>query len=396
MQDTLLQGAEDALSRILEETKDLDMLAAVGLPVRSKWDHKLYNCAAVLCKGELLGLVPKTCIPNYGEFYEARWFTSGAELDTMAELCGQNVPLSYNLIWECETMPELVVGVEICEDLWAAQPPSTALARAGATLILNLSASDELAGKAAYRRSLVSVQSGRLVCGYVYADAGEGESTTDLVFAGHNLVAENGALLAENRFDTGLTVSEIDVGKLIFERRRMNTFAPPRRDPMAEAHAIGIGRSSFTLELEDTALTRPIGKNPFVPEDGADRRERCEEIFTIAALGLKKRLEHTSASCAVVGLSGGLDSTLAPPSPPGLSTCWTGPGQTFWPSPCLASAPPPAPNPTPRCWPSASAPISARWTSARQCGSTSRTSASPWRTCRSHSRTARPGSALRY
>ncbi len=311
LQDTLLQGAEDALAYILEQTKELDMLTAVGLPVRNRWDGKLYNCAALFCGGELLGLIPKTHIPNYGEFYEARWFASGAELDTMVKLCGQNVPLGYNLIWECETMPNLVVGVEVCEDLWAPEPPSVALARAGATLILNLSASNELAGKAAYRRQLVVGQSARLLCGYVYADAGDGESTTDLVFAGHNIIAENGALLKETRFATGLAVTEIDVDKLIFERRRMNTFAPPKRDPMKEAHAIGVGRSSFPLKVEGTALTRPIPKNPFVPEEGADRRERCEEIFTIAALGLKKRLEHTHASCAVVGLSGGLDSTLA-------------------------------------------------------------------------------------
>ncbi len=311
LQDTLLQGAEDALAHILEETKDLDMLTAVGLPVRSKWDHKLYNCAAVICKGELLGLVPKTHIPNYGEFYEARWFASGAELDTLVNLCGKNVSLYSNVVWECETMPNLVVGVEICEDLWSVQPPSIAMARAGVTLVLNLSASNELAGKAAYRRQLVAGQSGRLVCGYVYADAGEGESTTDLVFAGHNIIAENGAVLSEVRFKTGLTISEIDVDKLVFERRKMNTFAPPRRDPMEEAHAIGIGRASFFLDLSDTALTRPIGKNPFVPADHGDRKERCGEIFTIAALGLKKRLEHTHASCAVVGLSGGLDSTLA-------------------------------------------------------------------------------------
>lgn len=309
LQDTLLRGAEDALARILDETRDLDMLTALGLPVRNR--NKLYNCAAVICKGAILGLVPKTYIPNYGEFYEGRWFTSGAELDTLVDLCGQHVSLYSNVVWECKTMPNLVVGVELCEDLWAVQPPSIALARAGTTLILNLSASNELAGKAAYRRQLVAGQSGRLVCGYVYADAGEGESTTDLVFAGHNLIAENGTVLAENRFGTGLTVSEIDIDKLIFERRKMNTFAPPRRDPMEEAHAIGIGRSSFTLEVEDTVLTRPVGKNPFVPQDHGDRRERCEEIFTIAALGLKKRLEHTHASCAVVGLSGGLDSTLA-------------------------------------------------------------------------------------
>ena len=311
LQDALLQGAEDALSRILEESEHLDMLAAVGLPVRNRWDGKLYNCAAVACGGELLGLVPKTHIPNYGEFYEGRWFTSGAGLDALVDLCGQRAPLCSQLVWECETMPNLVVGVEICEDLWAPEPPSAALARAGATLILNLSASDETAGKADYRRSLAAGQSARLLCGYVYADAGEGESTTDLVFAGHNMVAENGAVLAEKRFSIGLAVSEVDVDKLVFERRRMNTFAPPKRTPMEEAHAIGIGRAAFSLKPEAAALTRPVGKNPFVPEDGRNRRERCGEIFTIAALGLKKRLEHTNASCAVVGLSGGLDSTLA-------------------------------------------------------------------------------------
>ena len=304
LQDTLLQGAEDALSRVLEETSTLDMLTAVGLPVWNRWDSKLYNCAAVIQRGKILGLIPKIHIPNYGEFYEGRWFASGRGAEYSLTLCGQRVSLDglNPVIFDCENLPGLTVGVEICADLWAPQPLSARLALNGAAVILNLSASNELAGKAAYRRSLVAGQSARLVCGYVYADAGEGESTTDLVFAGHNMIAENGTVLAEKRFTTGLTVSELDLDRLAYERRRMSTFGAAEGESWS---------CKFSLALEDAALTRPIGKNPFVPEDAGDRRERCEEIFTIAALGLKQRLEHTRSSCAVVGLSGGLDSTLA-------------------------------------------------------------------------------------
>jgi NAD+ synthase (glutamine-hydrolysing) len=309
LQDTLLKGAEEGLQTILEATKNLDMVTALGLPVRCRWNSKLYNCAAVIHKGEILGLVPKTYIPNYGEFYEERWFASGRETDLLVELCGQQVDLSSNTLFACEEMPNLVLGVELCEDLWAPEPPSVRLARAGATVILNLSASDEVVGKANYRRALVSGQSGRLVCGYVYADAGEGESSTDLVFAGHNLIAENGALLAQRRFATGLTVSEVDVDRLVYERRRMNTFTPPAGAPAENAP--GICRLFFSLELSTVSLTRYVSPAPFVPEDAEDRAERCNEILGIAALGLKQRLAHTGAKTAVVGLSGGLDSTLA-------------------------------------------------------------------------------------
>ena len=311
LQPTLLDGAERALGRILEETKGLDMLTALGLPVWNPWDNKLYNCAAIIQKGQIHRLIPKTHIPSYGEFYETRWFASGKDLDTTADLCGQNVHMSPNIILACETMPNLVVGIEICEDLWAAEPPSGALARAGATLILNLSASDEVAGKADYRRRLVTGQSGRGLCAYVYADAGEGESSTDLVFAGHDMVAESGVLLAENCFEPGLTVAEIDVDRLIYDRRRINTFTPPEHTPIDDAHCLGICRGFFSLEAAETPLTRPISPTPFIPSEESRRGERCREIITIAALGLKKRLEHTNASCAVVGLSGGLDSTLA-------------------------------------------------------------------------------------
>ena len=304
LQDTLLRGAEEGLQTILEATRNLDIVTALGLPVWDKWDNKLYNCAAVIQKGEILGLVPKAYLPNYGEFYEQRWFASGHGVEHGIELCGQHVSLCTNQTFACDTMPNLVIGVEICEDLWAPAPPSVELARKGATVILNLSASNELVGKADYRRSLVTGQSARLMCGYVYADAGEGESTTDVVFAGHNLIAENGTLLAERRFATGLTVSEIDVDRLVHDRRRTNTFTIGKEPPE-------IWRVSFSLPAEETRLTRYVSPSPFVPEDDAGRAERCEEILRIASLGLKKRLEHTNARTAVVGLSGGLDSTLA-------------------------------------------------------------------------------------
>ena len=303
LQDTLLSGAEEGLSTILEATKNLDMVTALGMPVR--FNNKLYNCAAVIHKGEVQCLLPKTHLPNYGEFYEKRWFSAWEPGRFAGVRVGEvYVPITDRQIFAFDGIPDLVLGVELCEDLWAPEPPSTALARSGATLILNLSASDETVGKAGYRRSLVTGQSARLVCGYVYADAGEGESTTDLVFTGHNLIAENGTLLAERRFATGLTISEIDVARLAYERRRMTTFQPPAEQERCP---------SISLELEPstTTLTRYVSPTPFVPEDAAGRAERCDEILKIAALGLKKRLEHTRAAAAVVGLSGGLDSTLA-------------------------------------------------------------------------------------
>ena len=309
LQDTLLDGALDALRTIMEATRELEVLTALGMPLRS--GNKLYNCAVVIQRGQVVAVVSKTYIPNYGEFYEKRWFTSWAGAEEhgfsvrVPDLDGEYGPWSlmygaYPLI-QCPDIPGLTVGIEICEDLWAADAPSRTLAQQGATLILNLSASNEVVGKADYRRSLVCGQSARLMCGYVYADAGEGESTTDLVFAGHNMIAENGALLAESRFTTGLTVSEIDVQKLCYERRRVTTFSNMSDAPYEVAQ--------FTVE--ETVLTRAFPANPFVPADRGDREARCQEILNIAASGLKKRLAHTHAKTAVVGLSGGLDSTLA-------------------------------------------------------------------------------------
>ena len=309
LQPTLLDGAERTLGRILEETAELDLLTAVGMPVRHQ--NKLYNGAVVLQKGKILGVVPKTHIPNYGEFYEARWFSGApAKMEFGISMFGQTcIPFGHGQLFFCQTVPGLTIAVEICEDLWAIEPFSTHLAAMGATLILNLSASDEIAGKADYRRALVTGQSGRLVCGYVYADAGEGESSTDLVFSGHNMIAENGTMLAERRFATGLTISEIDVERLLYERRRMNTF--PNQECWEEKLIRGMNIQGFLMEAADTPLTRPVSPTPFIPTDESRRGERCEEILTIAALGLKKRLEHTNSSCAVLGLSGGLDSTLA-------------------------------------------------------------------------------------
>lgn len=302
LQEALLRAAEDGLSRILEHTTRGPMIVAVGLPVQV--DNALYNCAAICCRGKLLGLVPKQNIPNYNEFYEVRHFTSGAGMRTRTvTLCGQQVPLGVDLLFRCRTLPSLVLGCEICEDLWVPTPPSAALAEAGATVIINLSASDELIGKAAYRRQLVSGQSARLACGYLYADAGLGESTQDLVFAGHNLICENGTVLAESeRFTTGLILTELDLGRIAHERRRMNTFRQSQA-PMTDI--------SFDLPLRETQLTRTFAQTPFVPADQNDLAERCEEILHLQAVGLATRLRHTRAKAAVIGLSGGLDSTLA-------------------------------------------------------------------------------------
>ena len=307
LQDTLLEGAAEGLRTILEATRHLEVLTALGMPVRA--GGKLYNCAVVIQKGEILAVAPKTYLPNYGEFYEKRWFESGESLDghmsvslPAADSATTYTGLGQSII-DCPAVPGLKVGVEICEDLWAPDPPSRRLAEAGATVILNLSASNEVVGKAAYRRQLVVGQSGRLCCGYVYADAGEGESTTDLVFAGHNMIAENGAMLAESRFTAGLTIADIDVQRLTYERRRLTPF-PALRDT-------GLCWSEAEFTPCVTKIRRYVSPTPFIPENAADRADRCEEILTIAALGLKKRLEHTGARTAVVGLSGGLDSTLA-------------------------------------------------------------------------------------
>lgn len=301
LQETLICGAEQGLAEILAASCGLNLVTVVGLPVRRS--GKLYNCAAVVCDGKLLGLVPKTHLPNYSEFYEKRHFLPGPAQASPMELAGQQTLFGTNLLFACRQMPEFVLGVEICEDLWAPIPPSCTHALAGATVIANLSASDETVGKAAYRRDLVCGQSARLLCGYLYADAGHGESTTDMTFAAHDLIAENGTLLAEaGPFEDGRAVTELDLGRMVQERTRNTTFEP---------HTEGYTTVSFDLEPVEVPLTRKVSPTPFVPRDDAARAERCELILRIQAEGLAKRIEHTHARCAVVGISGGLDSCLA-------------------------------------------------------------------------------------
>ena len=301
LQQTLVRGAEAALARVLDASRGANLVALVGLPVCH--GGKLYNCAAVVCGGRLLGLVPKRHLPNYGEFYEKRHFVPGPRQPVAVTLAGQTAPMGTDLLFACAEMPGFVLAAEVCEDLWAPVPPSCAHALAGATVVCNLSASDETVGKAAYRRELVTGQSARLLCGYVYADAGHGESTTDMTFAGHDLIAENGALLAEAApFGGGRAASELDLGRLVQERVRNTTFVP---------EAAGYTTVPFHLEPVEVPLTRAYSPTPFVPADGGARAERCELILRIQAEGLAKRMEHTRAACAVLGISGGLDSCLA-------------------------------------------------------------------------------------
>ena len=298
-QDTLLRSAEEALSTVLAATRNLEVVTAVGLPLRV--NNKLYNCAAIIQKGAVLGVVPKTHLPNYGEFYEKRQFAAAPEENGTVTLLGKSVPFGNKLVFRCDTMPDLALGFEICEDMWAPCSPAVDLAAAGATVVGNLSASNDIIGKDSYRRQLVTMQSAKLLCGYVYSSCGEGESTSDVVFGAHQMIAENGTMLAERRFDGGLLISEVDVQKLCYERRRTQMFD---KTPVVQ-------EIPFSLTLSETKLTRYVAPQPFVPEGKEDRDARCREILLIASLGLKQRLEHTGAKTAVVGLSGGLDSTLA-------------------------------------------------------------------------------------
>ena len=357
-QENLLEEAKVQLVRIAEETADVDAIIFVGLPLEYK--GKLYNVAAGLNHGEILGFVPKTYLPNYNEFYEARYFTSGedvdgtvtirrseyglhhdeemtdedvefgleAELEALEEedsfeeleeideepdyidedeteeFDEVDVPISSNILFICQEMPKLKIAAEICEDLWVPNPPSVGHAYHGANLIVNLSASDEVVGKDSYRKSLVSAQSARLLCGYIYATAGEGESTQDVVYGGHNLIAENGTILAESRrFVNGALYADLDIHRLDNERRRMTTcrFAP---DLAPEGQDVFYNEVYFNAGRGVTPLTRKFDSRPFVPGIKEERERRCDEI-------LKKRLAHIHCQNAVIGLSGGLDSTLA-------------------------------------------------------------------------------------
>ena len=300
-QKRLQKAAEEALSRLLEETKALDMLIFLGFP----YSHsgKLYNTAAAIKGGRVLALVPKKNIPNYSEFYERRWFTPAPEENEHVVFLGQETVFGRKVLIEAERPSSLSIGAEICEDLWVPDPPSRELAENGATLIVNLSASDELIGKEEYRRSLVASTSARYVSAYVYADASFGESTTDMVFTGSDLIAENGTVLASSNFKSGsLLYTEIDTDRLVSEREKMTTYPSPWGS---------FEHVRISFEETETELSRLFPRQPFVPSDEHEREERAEKILTLQALGLRKRLEATRAPKAVVGLSGGLDSTLA-------------------------------------------------------------------------------------
>ena len=302
LQDILLNSAKKALVEIAEHTKNLDALVFVGVPIAV--GGELYNVAAALNHGNILGFTTKSFLPNYGEFYEMRQFRPGPKKAEKILFGGKEIPFGPQLLFVEKQMTNLIVSAEICEDVWSPVPPSIEAAREGATVIVNCSASDETIGKASYREALISGQSARLISGYIYANAGEGESTTDLVFGGHNLIAENGTILAEaKRFSNGIIYTEFDVQKIANERRKNTTFT--------ETQEHVLPRIPFGLEQTETILTRTFPSRPFVPRDDQERTKRCEEILTIQAMGLKKRLAHTHAKSAVVGISGGLDSTLA-------------------------------------------------------------------------------------
>lgn len=305
--DLLLQKSREALLDIAAFSTDIDALIFVGLPISR--NGKLYNVAAAVNNGHILGLVPKLNVPNYGEFYETRQFTPGFIEPTEIRIGDEFVPFGAGLLFECVGMPELKVGAEICEDLWVPMPPSTQLALNGASVIANLSASNEITGKSAYRRELVADQSARSYSAYIYANAAWEESTTDVVFSGHNVIAEAGTVLKESKlFTTGVIMTEIDLNLIKSRREHMSTFPAAEND---YADTFIPETLYFDLEDTETVLTRFIDPHPFVPSDNTKRERRCEEILDIQTYGLMKRIKHTGAKTAVIGISGGLDSTLA-------------------------------------------------------------------------------------
>lgn len=308
LQTSLLEKAKEQLFDLIDFSTDKNIVIAVGLPL--EWDNRLYNVIAMICRGTLLGLIPKRFIPNYSEFYEKRHFAEGNEIPVWVTIKDANgrecsVPMGTNIIFQCTSIPGLKIAAEVCEDVWMPNPPSISHAMAGATVIINCSASDETTGKATYRRNLINGQSARLLCAYIYTSAGEGESTQDLVFSGHNLICENGTILQESkRLSHGMITADVDLDRLRSERRRMECFD-------LSNHQTEYKVIPFYLEHVETELRRFIDPAPFVPSNQKHRAERCEEILAIQSMGLKKRLEHTYSKKAVVGISGGLDSTLA-------------------------------------------------------------------------------------
>lgn len=313
-QTLLLQAARNALGTLAKATADSHIVAIVGLPLLQ--DGKIFNCAAFLSQGQVVGIVPKTYLPSTQEYYESRWFASArsARFDTV-NIGGENVPFGTDLIFRAENLPQCVIGLEICEDLWAINTPSSDKALAGATILLNPSASDDTLGKSEYRRQLVAHQAGRCLAAYLYAGASANESTTDVVFAGHSLIAENGTLLAETErfhFDTQFVTADIDVERLTNERTKNTSFAQQVALQKYRTVEFHLPEPQTDNSAEHPyVLERPIARTPFVPNDPVQRAEHCREVFALQATGLAKRLKHTSVKTVTLGLSGGLDSTLA-------------------------------------------------------------------------------------
>ncbi len=302
LQDMLLVSCRQQLLKIADHTRDKEALVFVGLPLER--DGKLYNVAAALCHGKILAFIPKTYIPSYSEFYETRYFRPGNDSVVYMDFEGDKIPFGTHILLKEESMEGFVVGCEICEDIWTANSPGAMAASAGAVVLVNPSASNETIGKDAYRELLVKAASAKMHAGYVYTSAGEGESTQDLVFGGHKIIAENGTILIQEKcFQNGITYGDLDIDRLRMERRRINTFIS---DPDSDYLYV-----PFTIKKRETHLTRNFPCMPFVPDDQKEREERCNEILSIQSYGLKKRFLHTGMQKAVIGISGGLDSTLA-------------------------------------------------------------------------------------
>ncbi len=306
LQEQLLDDSIKALEKVLNETKDIDIISILGMPLRH--DNQLFNCAVVITKGKILGVIPKTYIPNYQEFYEARWFSSSKELITEEiEILGQLVPITTNILFQDKTLKEATFGIEICEDLWTVNPPSNNHALAGATMIFNLSSSNELIGKQEYRKSLVSSQSARTISAYIYASSGVMESTSDILFGGASMIYENGSILAENKrfeLESNIITADIDVLKLANDRIKNRSFM---KNSNLEEYKI------IKLDIKDNIkeLNREYKEYPFVPSNELERNKRCEEIIEIQSTALARRLIQVGNPKCVIGMSGGLDSTLA-------------------------------------------------------------------------------------
>ena len=305
-QDTLLEEAEKALNKILDYTNNLDIICIIGMPIKA--ENQLFNTAVVIQKGKILGIVPKTFIPNYGEFYEKRWFASSKNANKKEiEILDQKVPFGIDLLFKDKENNEICFGIEICEDIWAVEPPSNKLALLGANIIFNLSASNEVIGKKEYRRDLVKMQSAKTISGYVYCSCGVNESTADVVFSGESMIFENGSCLINNQrfnFESNMIFTEIDTKRLANDRRKNISFM---------GNPVDLEYREIKINIPDNIenLTREYSKTPFVPEDKKKISEICEEILNIQSYGLAKRLLHTNINKTIIGISGGLDSALA-------------------------------------------------------------------------------------